>query len=113
MRKPTPPPTADPGMANPRKPRGSRARPRTQLRLPGRHIPAGKFKAVCLQLMDRVRDTGEEIIITKRNTPVAKLVPVTSGEIRPFVGRSRGVISATRDDLLAPVDGDWEPGADL
>jgi prevent-host-death family protein len=34
---------------------------------------AGEFKATCLKLMDRVEETGEEIIITERNRPVAKL----------------------------------------
>ena len=39
-------------------------------------IPAGKFKATCLQLMDRVKRTGEEIVITKHGQPVARLVPM-------------------------------------
>lgn len=39
-------------------------------------IAAGKFKAICLQLMDEVGRTGEEIVITKHGRPVAKLVPV-------------------------------------
>jgi prevent-host-death family protein len=37
-------------------------------------VPAGKFKATCLDLMDRVASTGEEIVITKHGKPVAKLV---------------------------------------
>jgi hypothetical protein len=32
---------------------------------------------------------------------------------RPFVGRSRGVITATREDLLEPVGESWEIGQDL
>lgn len=38
-------------------------------------IPAGEFKAKCLQLMDKVARTREPIVITKRGRPVAKLVP--------------------------------------
>ncbi len=53
-------------------------------------IPAGDFKATCLKLMDRVKETGVEYVITKRNRPVAKLAPVTDEDLRPFVGRSRG-----------------------
>jgi prevent-host-death family protein len=41
-------------------------------------MPAGEFKARCLSVMDDVNATGEPVIITKRGTPVAKLVPVTS-----------------------------------
>lgn len=78
-----------------------------------RTIPAGQFKPVCLKLMDQVRETGVEIVITKRNQPVAKLVPVTDADLRPFVGRSSGVIIASREELLAPVGEDWELGADL
>jgi prevent-host-death family protein len=37
-------------------------------------VSAAKFKATCLRLMDRVATTGEEIVITKHGTPVAKLV---------------------------------------
>jgi len=43
-----------------------------------KHMPAGKFKARCLSVMDDVNATGEPVIITKRGTPVAKVVPVTS-----------------------------------
>jgi len=78
-----------------------------------RTIPAGQFKPVCLRLMDQVRETGVEIVITKRNRPVAKLVPVTDADLRPFVGRSSGVILASREALLAPLGEDWELGADL
>jgi prevent-host-death family protein len=78
-----------------------------------RTMPAGQFKPACLRLMDVVNETGEEIVITKRNRPVAMLVPVSDAEVRPFVGRSRGVIHASRDELLAPVGEDWEVDADL
>lgn len=78
-----------------------------------RVVPAGQFKPVCLKLMDQVKETGVEIVITKRNRPVAKLVPVTDEHVRPFVGRSAGVIHASWEDLLAPTGEDWEVDADL
>ncbi len=43
-----------------------------------KHMPAGKFKARCLSVIDDVNATGEPVVITKRGTPVAKVVPVTS-----------------------------------
>jgi prevent-host-death family protein len=43
-----------------------------------KQMPAGEFKARCLSVMDDVNATGEPVIVTKRGTPVAKLVPVTS-----------------------------------
>ena len=45
-----------------------------------KRMPAGKFKAQCLSVMDDVRATGEPVIITKRGTPVAKVVPVASNQ---------------------------------
>ena len=45
-------------------------------------IPAGEFKAKCLQLMDKVSRSREPIVITKRGKPVAKLVPADTPEPR-------------------------------
>lgn len=78
-----------------------------------RQVQAWEFEADCLKLVDQVEETGEEIIITKRNQPVAKLMPIRREGSRPFVGRSRGVISASREELMAPIDESWEVGADL
>jgi len=77
-----------------------------------RIIPAGEFKPACLRLMDEVSATGVEIVITKHNRPVARLVPA-EGELRPFIGRSSGVIQMSREDLMAPIGEDWEVDADL
>ena len=46
-----------------------------------KQIPAARFKATCLSLLDRVGPEG--IVITKRGKPVAKLVPIrtTSAEL--------------------------------
>jgi prevent-host-death family protein len=43
-----------------------------------KQMPAGKFKARCLSVMDDVNATGEPVLITKRGVPVAKIVPVSS-----------------------------------
>lgn len=40
-------------------------------------IAAGKFKDLCLQMLDDVAETRTPVVITKRGRPVAKLVPVT------------------------------------
>jgi prevent-host-death family protein len=64
-----------------------------------RAISAARFKAQCLALMDEVDRTGEEIIVTKRNRPVAKLVALggRSATRGTFVGRSRGIIDIRAD----------------
>lgn len=57
-----------------------------------RRVKAAEFKAKCLELMDHVRETGTEYIVTKHGTPVAKLVkyraPVTEG----IFGSMRGTV---------------------
>lgn len=76
---------------------------------PATAVPAGVFKATCLELMDRVRDFQEEIVITKYGKPVAKLVPVDdAGAPR---GTAWGWMKGTvlwYGDVISPVDVEWE-----
>ena len=65
-------------------------------------IAAGKFKAECLKLMDRVNRTHEEIIISKRGKPVAKLVSVDNeaktnifGLLADTIIEEKDIISST------------------
>lgn len=41
-----------------------------------KRMRASAFKARCLAVMDDVRATGEPVIVTKRGTPVVKVVPI-------------------------------------
>ena len=69
-----------------------------------RTIPAGEFKAKCLALLDEVAATGQEIIVTKRGKPVARLVAT-----RPLVGSLLGTVSYDREeDLTEPTGEVWE-----
>jgi prevent-host-death family protein len=64
-------------------------------------LPAAEFKAKCLALIDRVRDRGEPITITKRGRVVARLVPAGDQNDRPWVAlRGRGRWTG---DRTAPV----------
>ena len=75
----------------------------------GAAVPAGVFKATCLELMDRVRDRQEEIVIIKYGKPVAKLVPVDDEDaIRRM---ARGWMKGTvlwYGDVISPLDVEWE-----
>jgi len=69
-------------------------------------ISASQFKAKCLELMNRVHEFGEEILITKRGKVVAKLCPVS-----PVSADSFGCMKdsgAIRGDLLDTPPQDWE-----
>ncbi|PYU73512.1 MAG: type II toxin-antitoxin system prevent-host-death family antitoxin [Acidobacteria bacterium] len=45
-----------------------------------KQMRASAFKARCLAVMKDVHATGEPVIVTKRGTPVVKVVPVESNE---------------------------------
>lgn len=61
---------------------------------PGRseRVAAADFKARCLELMDRVRETGGEYVVTKHGTPVAKLVPYREPRKQGFFGSMKGTV---------------------
>lgn len=69
-------------------------------------ISAAKFKAECLQLMDDVANGREEVIITKRGKPVARLVPVEPAPKKLF-GCMEGTVTYL-GDILSPIDEEWD-----
>jgi prevent-host-death family protein len=66
-----------------------------------RTIPAAEFKARCLSLIDRVRERGEPITITKRGRMVARLVPAGDEDDRPWL-RLRGTVTRYEDPFEPP-----------
>lgn len=70
-------------------------------------VPAGEFKAKCLQLMDKVARTREPIVITKRGRPVAKLVPPDDPQPHePLFGYMAGS-GEIRGDIVRTPDLEW------
>lgn len=73
-------------------------------------MPAGRFKATCLAILDRVKRTGEPVLITKRGKPVAQLVPPPPPET-PKKG-TYGCMAGTAEilgDIVEPLgEDDWE-----
>jgi prevent-host-death family protein len=70
-----------------------------------RQIAAGEFKAKCLHLLDEVQRSRQEILITKRGRPVARLLPVDE-QPPPILGRMKGSVQIL-GDLIAPIDEKW------
>ena len=68
-----------------------------------RTIPAGRFKAQCLKLLDEVAETGETIIVTKRGRPVATVRPVDE----PPSLKGSVVYLVSDEELIAPIDEIW------
>lgn len=74
-----------------------------------RQIAAGEFKARCLQLMDEVKRSGIELVITKHGRPVAKLVPVSDDGDTAF-GWMRGSVRVL-GDVVSPDTEAWSESA--
>jgi prevent-host-death family protein len=73
----------------------------------GKRLAAGEFKARCLQLMDRVRERGEEYVITKHGKPVAKLVPFREPKQKSFLGCMKGTV-LKYERPFDPIEGEWD-----
>jgi prevent-host-death family protein len=71
-------------------------------------VPAGVFKAKCLELMDEVERTKEEVTVTKYGRPVAKLVPMQGERPRPLFGRAKGSVVHVADDAFMPEPELWD-----
>ena len=68
-------------------------------------IRVSKFKATCLSVIERVRKTGQGVLITKRGVPVADIVPSRPQPKRKrqgFLGSMRGTASLA-GDVVSPV----------
>ncbi len=70
-----------------------------------RTIKASEFKAKCLALMDEVAESGEEIVITKRGKPVARLVACRE---KPKTLFGAGGPIVIHGDITEPIDVQWE-----
>ncbi len=66
-----------------------------------RTIPAARFKAGCLKIMDEVQAGREPVLITKKGKPVARLVPVDE-PARDVFGCLLGELEIA-GDIVGPV----------
>jgi len=73
-------------------------------------VPVSKFKETCVALLDKVKSTGQPILITRQGEPIALISP-PPGLKKPesWLGsfKSRGHIVG---DIVSPVSNekDWE-----
>ena len=72
-------------------------------------VSATVFKDSCLQLLDRVQQTREEIVVTKYGQPVAKLVAFDESQPGLF-GYLAGSLTI-HGDIVAPLDEVWDAQA--
>lgn len=74
------------------------------------NMPAGEFKAKCLRMMEQVRQSREEIVITKFGRPVAKLIPVEARKKKTPFGFLKDSVRI-KGDIVAPTGEIWSADA--
>jgi prevent-host-death family protein len=73
-----------------------------------KEIAISKFKATCLAVLERVRRTGEPVVVTRFGQPIAEIKPVNEVKrIRLGGGVGTAVILG---DIVGPIgdESDWE-----
>lgn len=69
-------------------------------------VAAAEFKAKCLALIDRVAQSNETIVITKRGKPLAQLVPFDSTKKKyemPLKDKATFI-----GDIISPLGEEWD-----
>ena len=69
-------------------------------------VGSADFKARCLELIDRVKESRAEIVVTRHGRPVARLVPCEDVPEQSPVGSMPGSVLAF-DAPFDPVPGAW------
>ena len=73
-------------------------------------VPAGEFKAKCLQLMDDVQKRHVHIRVTKHGKPVVDVIPVEPPDRKEAFGILSGTITV-HGDIVGPTGEAWEADA--
>lgn len=73
-------------------------------------VNVSEFKAVCLRLLERVRQTGEPIEILKNGVPLAIVHPPQRNvDRKKAYGSMKDTLRKPAPDLMTPLDGiSWD-----
>ena len=74
-----------------------------------RQINVSEFKAVCLGLLEEIRQTGQPVEILKNGKPLAVVHPAAVTSRKAAFGAMKSTLTGPLADLVSPLDeGDWE-----
>jgi prevent-host-death family protein len=78
-----------------------------------KEIAISKFKATCLAVLERVRKTGEPVVVTRFGHPIAKISPPEAAKRVPRLGGGVGT-AVILGDIVGPIgeESDWEAAQD-
>lgn len=63
-----------------------------------------EFKATCLRLLEKVRQTGEPLQIVKNGRALAVVYPPPKASRKEAFGAMRGTLTGPLGDLVEPLD---------
>jgi len=72
-------------------------------------IAISKFKATCLAVLEKVRQTGKPILVTRFGEPMAEVVAPSTKKVTHWVG-SLASTGRINGDIISPAsdEEDWE-----
>jgi prevent-host-death family protein len=72
-------------------------------------IAISKFKATCLAVLEKVKKTGEPILVTRFGHPIAQITPLASAKRAPKFGTGAGSAEIL-GDIVGPITdiSDWD-----
>jgi prevent-host-death family protein len=74
-----------------------------------KQVNVSEFKAICLRLLEDVRQTGQPIEILKSGKPLAVVHPPPVANRKAAFGALRSSLAAPVGDLVTPLDErEWE-----
>jgi prevent-host-death family protein len=76
-------------------------------------IAISKFKATCLAVLEKVKKTGQPILVTRFGHPVAQITPPGPAKRAPKFGTGAGSFTIL-GDIVGPITdiSDWEAARD-
>jgi prevent-host-death family protein len=76
-------------------------------------IAISKFKATCLAVLDKVKKTGQPVLVTRFGQPIAQILPPEVPKRTPRFGTGIGSITIL-GDIVGPISdiSDWEAARD-
>ena len=73
-----------------------------------KRVVVSEFKAKCIALLRKARETGEPILITRRGEPIARVEPVREVPDERPLGVFRGRMKIRGDIVQADSSEEWE-----
>jgi len=71
-----------------------------------------EFKKHFLRLVDEVKNQKRSFIITKRNSPVAEIIPLRTNKVDSYFGCMKGMTKINCDLVNTSFEDDWEANHD-